>query len=291
MKRLGSKIVRGRAARLACLLAMLPLVALAFASLGSAAPSSDSADLAITKADSPDPVRVGGSLTYTIQANNLGPATATGVVITDDLPKDVDFVSATATPGQCSAKKGKVSCSLGSVGPGVNYGPLPNVTITVIPRKPGTIANTASVKGAQKDPAQKNNKATSTTRVLGAPACRGVAATITGTPGDDTLVGTGGPDVIVALAGNDRIVSMAGRDLICAGSGNDYISAGSAADRVLAGVGTDRVLGRGGADVLRGAASNDALKGGRGADRLRGGRGFDVCRGGPGADSIRGCER
>ena len=290
MKGRGSKMVRRRTVRLVYVLAMVPLVVLAFARLGSAAPS-DSADLTIAKTDSPDPVRVGGSLTYAIQVNNLGPASATGVVVSDDLPKGVDFVSATASTGQCSQKKRKVSCALGSVGAGVNYGPPPTVAITVIPREPGTITNTATVKGAEKDPAGKNNKATAATRVLGAPTCRGVTATITGTSGDDTLVGTGGPDVIVALAGNDRILSMAGRDFVCAGTGNDYIGAGSASDRVFAGAGRDRALGRGGGDVLRGAAGNDILKGGRGADRLRGGRGFDVCRGGPGLDSIRGCER
>jgi uncharacterized repeat protein (TIGR01451 family) len=291
MARLDTEIAHRRAAQCACLLVMVAFVVLTLTSLGSAAPSPDSADLTITKADSPDPVRVGGSLTYAIQVNNRGPATATGVVVNDELPRDVDFVSATATTGQCSQKKRKVSCALGSVGAGVNYGPPPNVTITVIPREPGTITNTASVEGAQQDPAKKNNKATAATRVLGAATCRGATATIAGTPGDDTLLGTGGPDVIVALAGNDRIESMAGRDLICAGSGNDYIGAGSAADRVLAGAGTDRALGRGGTDVLRGGANNDILKGGRGADHLRGGRGFDVCRGGAGADSIRGCER
>lgn len=283
-------MARRRKARLVCLLAVVPLVVLAFARLGSAAPS-DSADLTITKADSPDPVRVGASLTYAIQVNNLGPSSATRVVVSDDLPKGVDFVSATASTGPCSQKKRKVSCALGSVGAGVNYGPPPTVTITVIPREPGTITNTATVKGAEKDPAGKNNKATAATRVLGAPTCRGVTATVTGTTGDDTLVGTGGPDVIVALAGNDRVLSRAGRDFVCAGAGNDYIGAGSASDRVFAGAGRDRALGRGGGDVLRGGAGNDVLKGGRGADRLRGGRGFDVCRGGPGADSLRGCER
>ncbi|WP_281369007.1 hypothetical protein [Nocardioides ungokensis] len=37
------------------------------------------------------------------------------------------------------------------------------------------------------------------------PTCHGVAATIVGTPGDDTLVGTDGADVIVGLGGNDHL--------------------------------------------------------------------------------------
>lgn len=268
------------------------VIALAFAGPGSAAPAGP-ADLAITKSDGPDPVSVGATLTYTIQVQNLGPATATGVTVTDVLPKGVDFVSATTTVGTCAHKGSKVTCNLGSLNaPTIDYGGPPAVTIAVIPRKAGTISNSASVKGGQKDPVAANNKATATTSVIGpAATCRGATATITGTAGADTLIGTAGPDVIAALGGNDTIVSLSGRDLVCAGSGNDYVGAGPAADRILGGSGRDRLIGRGGPDALKGNAGDDVLKGGRGADRLRGGRGFDRCRGGAGADSIRGCER
>jgi len=272
--------------------ALLLAAAFVFASVGSAA-QPGSANLKITKTDGPDPVRVGTSLTYTIGVENLGPMPATGVVVTDNLPRGVDLVSAAGPAGNCAVQGGKVTCAIGSLNPvGANYGGVPaTVTIVVVPRRTGTLRNTATVKGDQKDPANGNNKATATTQVLGAPLCRGVAATVSGTGGDDVLVGTGGPDVIVAFGGNDRIVSRAGTDLVCAGRGADYIGAGSAADRVFAGAGPDRLLGHGGPDLLKGAAGYDVLKGGRGSDRLRGGRGFDRCLGGAGLDSTRGCER
>jgi uncharacterized repeat protein (TIGR01451 family) len=270
----------------------LLFAAFVFASVGSAA-QPGTANLRITKTDSPDPVRVGATLTYAIGVENLGPSPATGVTVTDNLPKGVDLVSATGPGGGCAAQGGKITCTVGSLNPvGVDYGGAPaTVTIVVIPRRAGTLRNTATVKGDQKDPANGNNKATATTRVLGAPLCRGVAATVSGTAGNDVLVGTGGPDVIAAFGGNDRIVSRSGRDLVCAGSGADYVGAGPAADRVFAGTGPDRLLGRGGPDLLEGSAGNDVLKGGGGADRLRGGRGFDRCLGGAGLDSTRGCER
>lgn len=270
----------------------LLLAAFVFANAGAAAPAG-TANLKITKADSPDPVRVGSNLTYTIGVENLGPSPATGVTVTDNLPAGVDLVSASGPSGPCAVQGGKVTCPIGSLNPvGVNYGGAQvTVTIVVVPRSAGTVRNTATVKGDQKDPVNGNNKATASTRVLGTATCRGVAATITGTSGNDVLVGTGGPDVIVGLGGNDRIVSQAGQDLVCANRGGDYIGAGSAADRVFAGAGPDRLLGRGGPDLLKGQAGNDVLKGGRGSDRLRGGRGFDRCLGGAGADSIRGCER
>lgn len=279
-------------ARYAWLLAIVPVAALAFAGVGSAARPS-STDLKITKTDSPDPVNVGSTLTYTIQVQNLGPNAATGATVTDQLPNGVDFVSVTATSGQCAQQAKKVTCALGEIGvETITYTGPPTVTLSVIPRQVGTISNTASIKGDQKDPVASNNKATATTRIVGPVAtCRGVPATIVGTAGDDTITGTGGRDVIASLGGNDTIASLAGRDLVCAGSGNDYSGAGSAADRVFGGAGKDRLLGRGGPDVLKGNAGNDVLKGNSGADRLRGGSGFDRCRGGAGVDSIRGCER
>jgi uncharacterized repeat protein (TIGR01451 family) len=287
---------RGIRGKLAWLLSIGPVAGLLIAGLGapagSAAPSG-SANLKITKTDSPDPVGVGGNLTYTIGVENIGPSPASGVTVTDNLPKGVRLVSATDPAGACAVQGSKVTCAIGALNPtGVNYGGAPaSVTIVVVPESAGTIRNTATVKGDQKDPNDKNNKATATTRVLGASTCHGVTATISGTPGDDLLVGTPGPDVIAALGGGDRIVSRAGRDLVCAGSGSDFVGAGTAADRVFGGAGRDRLLGRGGPDLLKGSAGNDVLEGGRGSDRLRGGRGFDRCRGGAGLDSIRGCER
>jgi len=260
--------------------------------VGSAA-QPVTANLQIKKSDSPDPVRVGQQLTYTIAVEDLGPSPATGVTVTDNLPKTVDLVSATGPAGACAVQGGKVTCPIGAVKPiGVNYGgAAATVTIVVVPRSSGTISNTATVKGDQKDPVSANNKATATTRVLAAVSCHGVPATIVGTAGDDELIGTPGPDVIAALGGNDRIVSEAGRDLICAGSGRDYVGAGTAADQVFGGAGRDRMLGRGGPDMLKGSGGNDVIKGGRGSDRLRGGAGIDLCLGGPGRDSVRGCER
>lgn len=271
--------------------AALLVVALAFVNVGSAA-QPGSSNLKIAKSDNPDPVRVGAQLTYAIGVENLGPTPATGVTVTDNLPNGVDLVSASGPSGACAVEGRKLTCPIGALAPiGVNYGGSPaSVTVVVVPRRTGTIRNTARVDGDQKDPANGNNKATVSTHVFGAPTCRGFAATVSGTPGDDILAGTPGPDVIATLGGNDRIVAHSGRDLICAGAGRDYVGAGTAADRVIGAGGRDRLLGRGGPDLLRGSGGNDVLKGGRGSDRLRGGFGFDRCRGGAGADSLRGCE-
>ncbi len=64
------------------------------------------ANLKITKRDNPDPVRIGGTVTYTLLVENLGPSRATGVSVWDRLPKQVSFVSAQATSGTCSVSDG-----------------------------------------------------------------------------------------------------------------------------------------------------------------------------------------
>jgi uncharacterized repeat protein (TIGR01451 family) len=244
---------------------------LGLALFAASAAAAGTTELRISKTDSPDPVRVGAALTYSIAVENLGPDTANKVVVTDTLPKGVDFVSAVSSVGSCAQRAArKVTCELGTIGPGVVYGPPATVTIVVIPRKAGAIVNTATVKGDGKDPFAGNDKATATTRVLGLASCRGFTATITGTSGDDVLIGTGGPDVIVGLGGSDTIRSFAGGDLICAGAGRDFVSAGTAADRVFGGTGRDRLFGRGGPDVLRGGAGTDRCRGGSGNDRIRG---------------------
>jgi uncharacterized repeat protein (TIGR01451 family) len=273
-------------------LAALVIAALAAASITSAA-TPGASNLRITKADSPDPVRVGSQLTYTLGVENLGPAPATGITVTDNLPDGVSLVSATGPGGPCAADGRRVTCELGTLSPvGVDYGGTSTaVTIVVTPQAPGRVRNTATVRSQQKDPAPGNNRAVTITRVLAAASCRGFTASIVGTAGADLLVGTPGPDVIVARGGNDRVVALAGRDLVCAGGGRDYVGAGTAADRVFGGGGGDRLLGRGGPDVLRGSAGADVLKGNKGADRLRGEGGFDRCLGGAGIDRVSRCER
>ncbi len=50
------------------------------------------ADLAVSKADDPDPVAAGSEITYTISYTNNGPSDAFGVVITDDLSANAAFI-------------------------------------------------------------------------------------------------------------------------------------------------------------------------------------------------------
>jgi len=120
-------------------------------------------DISVTKTDSPDPVHVGQNLTYTITVTNGGPATATGVTMSDTLPKNAGFGSVTASQGACTIKPEKrlVTCSLGSVAGGAKA----TVTIVVKPTSKGTITNTATASATQPDPNAANNSATAVTTV------------------------------------------------------------------------------------------------------------------------------
>jgi uncharacterized repeat protein (TIGR01451 family) len=252
----------------------------------------DIADLAVSKSDNPDPVFVDATLTYTLQVTNLGPQNATGVVVTDRLPKHTGFISAVASSGTCDRRGSQVTCEVGNLAADPTGANAVTVTIQVRPTRAGTIKNTASVDSVENDPIGVNDKAEASTTVTAPPlvsSCRGIPATVTGTRGPDRLVGTGAPDVIAGLGGGDVIIGLAGRDQICAGAGNDRVTAGPAADRVFGGGGADRLRGRSGRDLLAGNPGNDVLAGGGGNDRLRGGQGFDRCFGGAGRDSARSC--
>jgi uncharacterized repeat protein (TIGR01451 family) len=123
------------------------------------------ADLKMTKSDSPDPVKIGGYLTYTLQADNLGPSNAAGLRVTDQLPQHVHFVTAsiTAGSGSCSVSGLTVTCALGDIASGRRA----TVTIKVkMQGTPRTVQNSATVSAVTADPQTANNIDTETTQAI-----------------------------------------------------------------------------------------------------------------------------
>jgi uncharacterized repeat protein (TIGR01451 family) len=89
----------------------------------------------------PTTVTVGTSYSYDLTASNTGVVSAENVTITDVVPSNVDFVSASAP---CSYNTGTrtVTCNVGTLAPGDSA----SVTITVMPLTAGVeIVNTATV--------------------------------------------------------------------------------------------------------------------------------------------------
>jgi Ca2+-binding RTX toxin-like protein len=208
-----------------------------------------------------------------VTVNNAGEGDATGVILTDTLPADVDFISASSSCDGTTTV-GEVTCALGDLASGDDT----TVTIVVQPTATGTITNSVAVTSFETDDNPSNNTDSEMTTVMAVPRalrCNGLVPTIVGTPGDDTnLRGTNGPDVIHGLGGNDTISGLNGNDVICEGEDNDTLSGNN---------GIDRLFGENGTDALNGNNGNDALDGG--ADT-----GTDTCNGGNGSDTGTACE-
>jgi uncharacterized repeat protein (TIGR01451 family) len=143
-----------------------------------ATPPAD-VDLELTQGASPNPVKVGEDLVYTLTASNdSATATATGVTLVDLLPSEATLVSENASQGSCVVTGEEVRCALGSIAPE----DAATATITVAPERVGALANTAKVTGEQVDPEASDNTATTKTTVDAPPAVdTGKASTVTQT--------------------------------------------------------------------------------------------------------------
>jgi uncharacterized repeat protein (TIGR01451 family) len=245
-------------------------------------------DLSVAKTDSADPVTVGSQFSYTITVTNSGPEAATGVLLEDTIPNEVDYVSATPSQGTCELQGSKkVNCQLGNLASNANA----TVELRVTAAREGTVSNTATVSSTSPDPNQANNEAVQQTSIQAATPvmCAGKEATIIGTAGADTLTGTDKADVIAGLSGDDTIAGLDGQDILCGGRGIDAINAGGDNDTVKGGGDNDRIRGATGNDLLAGNGGEDRLAGGRGDDVLRGGPADDSCKGGAGSDIEKSC--
>jgi len=126
-------------------------------SLTISTPITASSDLQVGIIPTPSPVLAGQNVTYTITATNNGPSAANGVVVTDTIPGDVTFDSATggATPDANGNITFTIPNSLADGG---------TMTFQVIVTVTGTTASptkdTASISGGQYDPVTGNNTAT-----------------------------------------------------------------------------------------------------------------------------------
>jgi len=272
---------------------------------GGAGPGTD---LAVQKADAPDPVAPGSDLTYVVTVANAGGSAASGVALTDVLPLTASVVSVTTSSGSCTGPTLVVlTCNLGTLGAGGS------ATVTVVARfsAEGTVANVATVASSTEDTNVANNLVTEATTVSasagggggggggggagGGPGGGGggggqglAACTIRGTSLDDKLSGTPGDDIICGMEGNDVMKGKGGKDVLIGGPGKDRGNGGKGKDTVKGQAGKDRLRGAQKGDRLAGGNARDRLNGGPGKDRLNGGKGKDRCKKGKG-DKVRSC--
>ncbi len=131
--------------------------------------SPPSADVAISKSDSPDPVIAGNQLYYTITVTNHGPDDAVNVKVVDTLPAEVSFV--TDDLSACTeAPTGTLTCDLGDIPNGQSRTVVIKVAVdpsaVVNHGGPFGMTNTATVSTSGSiDPNQSNNTAQASTIV------------------------------------------------------------------------------------------------------------------------------
>lgn len=120
-----------------------------------------SSDLAVSVLSAPEPTYVGGPLNYTVTVVNNGPATATGVMVTNTLPASVLPTGASASKGSVAINGSVVVGIIGALGKGQTA----TVSIAATPLGAGTFFAASRVVGNQIDPLLANNLATVSTRV------------------------------------------------------------------------------------------------------------------------------
>jgi uncharacterized repeat protein (TIGR01451 family) len=121
------------------------------------------ADVTVEKSATPSPATAGQNLIYLVTAKNLddGLSAAGSVTITDTLPEDVTFISATPSAGTCATTptvNSTVSCNFG----GINNGAQQTVTIIVRPNnitRGTTVRNDVSITTTTPETDSTNNSA------------------------------------------------------------------------------------------------------------------------------------
>ena len=114
-------------------------------------------DLGVMLSATPQPVRVGSNLIFSITVTNAGPSAASAVMLTNRLPAGVSFVSVSASQGTCANDGGTVQCALGNL-PASGSATLA-VTATAV--TDGLLTNQVSVLSAETDVLLLNNTAAS----------------------------------------------------------------------------------------------------------------------------------
>jgi uncharacterized repeat protein (TIGR01451 family) len=93
-------------------------------------------------------------LAYQVQVKNPGTSSQTNVNLSDTVPANTIFQSASASQGTCSGTT-TITCALGSLAGGASA----TVTLTITPIQPGTVTNTATAVSDQASQVTSNQDA------------------------------------------------------------------------------------------------------------------------------------
>ncbi len=151
------------------------------------------ADLSLVKADTPDPVVPGGTVTYTLDIANAGPLPVTSTVtVVDDLPAGVTIGSYSAPGWTCNQVGQQFTC----ITPTLPVGTAQIEIVATAPATTGYVTNTAEITSTVSDPNPTNNSSQAVTLVDTAPVAR-----------DDSYTTTEDIDLVIpapGVLGNDN---------------------------------------------------------------------------------------
>jgi len=166
----------------------------------------------LTKTASADVIKLGDTITYTLQATNYSSASQTTVTISDALPANTSLVSV----GAGCTGTGPITCSVGTLAAATSSAAY---TFTVVANAAGTISNVATV--AHNGLAALNNSETVKTlveaKICASPGKDGAGGTLAGIKNDywpGTLTPAAGATSLVVGA---RAAGGAGTTTIAAG--------------------------------------------------------------------------
>lgn len=140
-------------------------------------------DLSITKIDLVDPAVAGTQLSYQLQVSNAGPETADGVVVTDQLPGSVVFISGDLQGDSAAVTdlgNGQIQIDVGSLPSGQSA--TINLVVEIAADFSGTLTNNASVVSSPDGDVDSSNNATSEDTLVNRVVDVGVVKTVVGTP-------------------------------------------------------------------------------------------------------------
>jgi uncharacterized repeat protein (TIGR01451 family) len=164
--------------------------------------STGAADLSIIKTVDKQATFQGDTVNFTVQLQNTGPNTATGVAVLDLLPAGLTYVSSVASQGSYVSTTGVWSVGVLALGQRVT------LTVQATVSGSGALTNTATVSALnQADPDITNNSATA---IVSAAAAADLAVTLTGPAG----AAVGAPVTYTLAARNNGPTSASGASLI-----------------------------------------------------------------------------
>jgi len=144
--------------------------------------AAPSADLALGLGATPALVNVGSNVVFTLNVTNLGPDTASGVLLTNLLPAGMNFVSASVSQGTATNNAGIVTCALGTLTNGAHA----TVTLQTTALTAGAKTNSATVTAFTPDLLTANNSKAVSLSINAFPTISAIAGVTTN---EDRMVG------------------------------------------------------------------------------------------------------